>query len=87
MDHVGGPGGQMPAERSGTIPNVAGRVVDDQDAGRAYMRRATRASAYRWAGKAEDPFRFFGDGFQAGGSEPERRKGDRRAGKDRRSND
>ncbi len=36
--------------------------------------RATRASGYRWAGKAEDPFRFFGDGFQAGGPEPERRK-------------
>ena len=35
---------------------------------------ASRPSGSRGAGKAEDPFRFFGDGFQAGGPEPERRK-------------
>ena len=29
---------------------------------------------HSWSGRTEDPFRFFGDGFQARGPEPERRK-------------
>ena len=33
-----------------------------------------RAAGFGWTGQAEDPFRFFGDGFQARGAEPERRK-------------
>jgi curved DNA-binding protein CbpA len=33
-----------------------------------------RPSGFNWAGRAEDPFRFFGEGFQARGPEPERRK-------------
>lgn len=36
--------------------------------------RSSRPSGYAWAGKTEDPFRFFGEGFQARGPEPERRK-------------
>ena len=34
--------------------------------------RAARPAS--WTGRAQDPFRFFGDGFQGGGPEPERRK-------------
>jgi curved DNA-binding protein CbpA len=33
-----------------------------------------RAAGFGWTGQAQDPFRFFGDGFQARGAEPERRK-------------
>jgi curved DNA-binding protein CbpA len=35
--------------------------------------RASRPSGFRWSGKTEDPFRLFGEGFQARGPEPERR--------------
>ncbi len=36
--------------------------------------RTTRPSGFAWAGGAEDPFRLFGEGFQARGPEPEKRK-------------
>ncbi len=36
--------------------------------------RTHRPSGFAWAGSAEDPFRLFGEGFQARGPEPERRK-------------
>lgn len=36
--------------------------------------RATRPSGFNWSGRTEDPFRFFGEGFQAQGPEPARRK-------------
>jgi curved DNA-binding protein CbpA len=36
--------------------------------------RESRPSGYAWSGKTQDPFHFFGDGFQARGPEPERRK-------------
>jgi len=36
--------------------------------------RASRPSGFAWSGKAGDPFRLFGEGFQARGPEPERRK-------------
>ncbi len=35
--------------------------------------RSTRPSGFAWSGRAEDPLRLFGDGFQARGPEPERR--------------
>lgn len=35
---------------------------------------SSRPSGYTWSGRTEDPFRFFGDGFEARGPEPERRK-------------
>jgi curved DNA-binding protein CbpA len=35
---------------------------------------AAQAAGFGWTGQARDPFRFFGDGFQARGPEPERRK-------------
>jgi curved DNA-binding protein CbpA len=34
----------------------------------------TKPRGFNWTGRARDPFRFFGEGFQAGGPEPERRK-------------
>jgi curved DNA-binding protein CbpA len=34
----------------------------------------SRPGGFAWAGGAQDPFRFFGEGFQARGPEPERRK-------------
>jgi len=33
-----------------------------------------RPSGFNWAGRAQDPFRLFGEGFQTRGPEPERRK-------------
>ena len=33
-----------------------------------------KPAGFGWATHMHDPFRFFGDGFQAGGPEPERRK-------------
>lgn len=36
--------------------------------------RENRPSGFAWSGRTQDPFRFFGDGFQARGPEPERRK-------------
>jgi curved DNA-binding protein CbpA len=36
--------------------------------------RPERRPGFNWAGRARDPFRFFGEGFQAQGAEPERRK-------------
>ena len=36
--------------------------------------RTARPSGFAWSGRNQDPFRFFGDGFQAGGPDPERRK-------------
>ncbi len=36
--------------------------------------RAARPSGFKWAGRTEDPFRFFGEGFQARGPDPVRRK-------------
>ena len=35
--------------------------------------RGTR-TGFNWSGRAKDPFRLFGDGFEARGPEPERRK-------------
>ncbi len=35
---------------------------------------AARPGGFNWAGGAQDPFRLFGEGFQARGPEPERRK-------------
>lgn len=35
--------------------------------------RPSGPSGYRWSGRAADPFRLFGEGFQARGPEPERR--------------
>jgi curved DNA-binding protein CbpA len=35
---------------------------------------AARPSGYSWSGRTEDPFRLFGDGFQARGPDPDRRK-------------
>lgn len=34
----------------------------------------SRPSGFAWTGGAQDPFRLFGDGFEARGPEPERRK-------------
>jgi curved DNA-binding protein CbpA len=36
--------------------------------------QSSRPSGYAWRGHTEDPFRLFGEGFQARGPEPERRK-------------
>jgi curved DNA-binding protein CbpA len=36
--------------------------------------RAGRPGGFNWTGRAQDPFRLFGEGFQARGPEPERRK-------------
>jgi curved DNA-binding protein CbpA len=36
--------------------------------------RAARSAGFTWSGRTQDPFRFFGDGFQARGPDPERRK-------------
>jgi curved DNA-binding protein CbpA len=36
--------------------------------------RTSRPSGFKWSGHTHDPFRFFGDGFQARGPDPERRK-------------
>ncbi len=36
--------------------------------------RTARPSGFAWSGRTQDPFRFFGDGFQARGPDPERRK-------------
>jgi curved DNA-binding protein CbpA len=33
-----------------------------------------RGAGFAWAGRAEDPFRLFGEGFEARGPEPERRR-------------
>jgi curved DNA-binding protein CbpA len=35
---------------------------------------ARRPSGFSWSGRAQDPFRLFGEGFQARGAEPERRR-------------
>src|SRR5262245_22188951 len=37
-------------------------------------RQGARPSGFNWTGRTQDPFRFFGEGFQARGPEPERRK-------------
>lgn len=36
--------------------------------------RPSRPSGFAWAGRAQDPFRLFGEGFQARGPEPEQRR-------------
>ncbi len=36
--------------------------------------RQARPSGFKWSGRAQDPFRLFGEGFQTRGAEPERRK-------------
>ncbi len=35
---------------------------------------ATHPAAFAWTGRKQDPFRFFGDGFQGRGPDAERRK-------------
>ncbi len=36
--------------------------------------RPPRPGGFAWTGATQDPFRFFGEGFQARGPEPERRR-------------
>ena len=40
----------------------------------AEREHAARPAGFRWTRGAQDPFRLFGDGFQARGPDPERRK-------------